>query len=482
MNTINKPKVNVILIIIFVIISGIITYFLINNKISSLNKANDFTTDIPEETNKKKANDTYLGIKLGDTYNQNDLSYKTICYDDGNEREIENSYFDYCRGISYLRFEGLKNKTVLNKINEEIKNKVYDLKENYSSVGVNINSNFSNILSIVIYYQNENNSNYLYLNYDLNTGDKLKFLDLFTSDTPINSIIAESAYENLAWSSAFNDEDGYTSGSADMNDIDTKEYEDEILKIVNKFQTQKDNLNFSINTNSILIYNLTDTALKIEYRDYKEYIALFKRYAVNTSLYEQNDVGLKNIFIMTTPFTTINTQSNNRIPKESIYGFLTDNFYADVTLYDKYDNINSAEINKKVTQDVNSKLEEMVSSLKKASDTSSKGIVFQVVANYGYAISNDYDQEDISEEIRNEAYIEIEILYSKMTMPQENFKNNLLEELIIKSYQPKASVMQLMFFKDEVANSKVEATDITYYYDINGNYIGNTSNEYEPEY
>ena len=480
MNTINKPKVNVILIIIFVIISGIITYFLINNKISSLNKANDFTTDIPEETNKKKANDTYLGIKLGDTYNQNDLSYKTICSDGENEYELEN-YYDACDGAIYLQFDGLKNKTVLNKINEEIKNKVYDLKNSYSSVKTNINGNFSNILSIDIIYENEND-NYDYkrlnLNYDLNTGDKIKFLDLFTSDTPINSIIAKSAYENLAWSNI--DNEYGVGGSADMDEVDTKEYEDEILKVINKFQVQKDNIDFSINPSSILIYNITDTYLEIEYKDCKEYVALFKRYAFNNSLYEENNIGLKNIIIMTTPYNFYFDA------QELIYGFITDNFYADVGLYDNY-NIykyytNSEEMNKKVAQDVNSKLKEMISSLKKeASNNSNEGLVFQVVSNDGSPINDNYPQEQVPEELENGAYASVEISYIKFTIPQKNFKSNLLDYLVSKNYQPKASVMQVAFYKDEIETSTYDGKTITYYYDINGNYVGNASSEFEPE-
>ena len=119
------------------------------------------------------------GIDKKGTYNQNDLKLE--------EKRITREKAE----ITYFEIYGLKNKIIQDSINDEIretalnyyKEDIKDLNEVINvSVRMNKMANYSNVLSIELYYvaKKDDNGDGLYdgfkgLNYDLTTGEKISF-------------------------------------------------------------------------------------------------------------------------------------------------------------------------------------------------------------------------------------------------------------------------------------------------------------------
>ena len=114
-------------------------------------------------------------------------------------------------------------------------------------------------------------------------------------------------------------------------------------------------------------------------------------------------------------------------------------------------------------------MKNLVEDLKKDSNN---GIVYQIVDNYT-DYGDSYFEKNTYERIKVNPYISVEIWSVKVTMPLDDFKNNLLEYLVAKNYEPNASVEGLAFNSRDIINSVVEESYTYYYYDLNGNFLGN---------
>ena len=149
-----QVKIVLIVLVIFTLLSVGITYTLIKNSTSNVYKENTNNQEI----------DLERGIDLYGTYNENDLLINDLLETFSGEE------------IKIPQIEGLKNKQIEEKINQDIysrclnyieKNatKFIDFSQMYTSYDVM--SNFSNIISIN-YYMNVNA--HLHLNYNLLNG------------------------------------------------------------------------------------------------------------------------------------------------------------------------------------------------------------------------------------------------------------------------------------------------------------------------
>lgn len=154
---------------------------------------------------------------ITEKYNMNDLKILDKKY---TEKLIEKNeiydYETYKLTINYVQIEGLKNKTIEEKINKEIRDKVFSM---YTKEEVNDNNiqridiyaicqaNYGNVLSILItknleVKNSKGYNDYLWdesesLNYNLKTGEYLEFEDLFTSDASIKNLLTQGAYDSL---------------------------------------------------------------------------------------------------------------------------------------------------------------------------------------------------------------------------------------------------------------------------------------------
>ena len=190
-----QVKIVLIVLVIFTLLSVGITYTLIKNSTSNVYKENTNNQEI----------DLERGIDLYGTYNENDLLINDLLETYSGEE------------IKIPQIEGLKNKQIEEKINQDIYSRCLNYIEKNATKFVafsqmytsyDVMSNFSNIISIN-YYMNVNT--HLHLNYNLFTGERLKLEDIFVKDADILEIVRDAYRErlsNYSYSFEFIDDDG----------------------------------------------------------------------------------------------------------------------------------------------------------------------------------------------------------------------------------------------------------------------------------
>ena len=311
--------------------------FIIVTILAISNKKNN----IPENSEEKPKiselqNDGIPAVKLTDKYYQNDLKKY--------ERTYEANYYSYVDengniedmpkiDIKYHQIDGLVDKTLENKINEEIKETVFsmyteDMLQNDSIKKIYIDTyvlaNYADVLSIEIMINildiddTYSYTNSKFLNYALTTGEKINFKDMFTYNTAIKPIIASSAYSNFAWDYHKNDEDGAYN---DMNKVDYSNIENRVYNVVKTYENTKE-INFGFNEKYIFII-LDKNRINIDMSKFYDNIAIYNRYKTYEKIYEYENVGIKNIFVF-----------SSRV-SENYYSLIEDkeNYYIDVLMY-----------------------------------------------------------------------------------------------------------------------------------------------------
>ena len=245
-----------------------------------------------EETKEKDIQ----GIDLSGTYNQNDLKIE------------EKSAKQEKAEIRYLQISGLKNKSIENKINQEIKLAALncykeDIKDLSEVINISVNmweaSNFANTISFELNYtaKIDDNDDGFYqgsqgLNYDLNTGEKITIDKIFTSDAPIENILRKSAYYNLVSCTI----DKNLAGDFFVSDYG--EIEDEISQIINSYKKGK-LTKFYFSPMGINIFYSKNKVITINMEDFSEYIAIYNRYLNEESIFENDNIGTNNIYTLT---------------------------------------------------------------------------------------------------------------------------------------------------------------------------------------
>ena len=308
-------KAKIIFVTIFSIICIIITFLLIIYDNIEIKEKEEETKQEELVTEKD-----VQGVDYNGKYNQNDLIINEENY---SEDKIE---------ILYHQIDGLKNKTIQNSINEKIKDtafniykdKVDDLEqvENISVV-VTVRGNFANTLSMYIsYYAKKigNDDEYYKdiktLNFDLTTGEEITIDKLFTSDAPVEDIFRKTMYY---WIVSERSEQTLQGNCIveDYGDI-----EDECAEYVMKYKKgQITQFNFS--PTHIYLCNPDGTFMLIRIEDYYEYIAIYNRYLTDESIFENDNIGLKQLYNF--------VDRENRKFYYSKYE-QTDNYYIDIVI------------------------------------------------------------------------------------------------------------------------------------------------------
>ena len=313
-------KAKVIFVVIFSLICIITTILLIlyrNIEIEEIEELQE-TANI-EDVEQIQEKDVQ-GIDLKGTYNQNDLVIE--------EKAITQDKIE----IRYLQIAGLKDKTVQNKINKEIeqialncyKDEVKDLKE---IVNIQVSmweaANFANTISFELSYTakiDDDNDGYYQgfqgINYDLNTGEKITINELFTSDAPIKDIVRQSAYYNLL---ANRTEDNL---AGDLIVADYGNIEDEVFEVIKEFQKGR-LTEFYFTPMQINIYYKENQVITINMEKFAEYIAIYNRYLSNETLYENNNIGIKNLYTLTRRYNDVYYYNNYQNE---------DNYFIDISI------------------------------------------------------------------------------------------------------------------------------------------------------
>ena len=278
-----------VFLIIFGIVMVLITSLAIHQK--TLNNVDN----IEHNTKNNMEDSKYVITDFREQYMINPISIEKV------SDYIKSSDGNHETDVNYIIVSGLKNVEIQNRINKEIKDLSYKdvtkkgKNEDYHSY-VTVGANFCNILSvnISVVVWNDEKSDYTYeqeyaLTYNLVTGERIYFEDLFASYTPLNVIISDVAYEALAWDHGKWFEYGSEEWQQNMNmqNRDTSEYDDILLKTINNFnRMKKEEIEFYITSTRIWVklkLGNSDTYDLYSFDQYKyaEYITLYKKYIVN---------------------------------------------------------------------------------------------------------------------------------------------------------------------------------------------------------
>lgn len=231
-------------------------------------------------------NDTTKGLSLRDTYYSNGLTYT---YNSSEKNGVP---------MTYPVIDGINNSDVQRNINEQIVqkiNKVLDsnnFKNNCDDsalVNATVVGNFCDVLSVKIYVKfNENFGKNYGVNFRLDNGERIKASELFTYNAPKKNIITENAYKSFAI--------GYYTAEGISNEFYTN-IDSDILNFLSDYNDGKV-AEFSFTPTFIELYREGKT-VKIDMKEYAEYIAIYNRFKSSSSLYSDNDKMVKGIPVFT---------------------------------------------------------------------------------------------------------------------------------------------------------------------------------------
>lgn len=299
----------IIFLLVFTLICASVTTSLIIIKKSKKNntQSNLVTSNNVSSTSKSQVVSDGLGLKsLDDTYKGNNLEIKHLSYTDGS---VVDAYNRHQIEVNYVQINGLKNKGIEENINKEIKDKVDSLRAEYGnnvkylSINASCRANFEDVLSIAIstsisYSDNDYDYKVTGLNYELASGNKIKFNELFTSDAAIKSILSKSAYDTFTAGLAggestsmddkpvFSNEKNYN-GTEYGEKIDASKYEEveeKVFKLMTYYNSGNE-IDFSFSPRTIKVY-LGEDNVTIPIKLYYNQVAIYNRFKSDTNIYD----------------------------------------------------------------------------------------------------------------------------------------------------------------------------------------------------
>lgn len=291
--------VSIFIAIIVILIVWIIMNSELNTNRNDKNNRNILNIDANGVMQNNEENSVgTLGNETGDTnktkfdikYTNNNLKVNVEEQEVTYENEADQGIGDVIKTVSKFEIAGLKNKTVQDKINNEIKRIIDFYRGQNCIVKIEATANFSDVLSVKIWASNMDKVNpasrSLGLNYRLDNGEKLRLQDLFNANRDVRTAIKESLERKIATYSQ--DLTKYTTAQK-MQGLDIKE--------LAEFDNNKE-YEFSFGTKEIDIYNIgqdTDAEdirnLQIQLSDYADKLAIFTKYVSKEYLYEEESNG-----------------------------------------------------------------------------------------------------------------------------------------------------------------------------------------------
>ncbi len=338
-----KKKINkqLLLFLVIVITCVIATIVLTIIKIQSINKAYEpqEENNVFVSENKIPDDDLKYVVTDKDTLDYGNLKCETIYIYDGNKETTDHHYLwenNIVATGEYFRISGLKDKNVEQKINDDIKSKTLEYGGAEGYCNSTINGEFNGVLSIML----QNNKGFKGLNYNLKTGEKFQLEDVLTKSAPIINMLYAGAIRNLAWDMDINDslsqEDYWEKRKelSDMNNRDTSDYEEVLFEVSNWYKANKGNIEFVVSPTQLIVYNVNLPSnaeinrVTIDLRDYKENVAIYKRF-YDESIYETQ---MSKGYI---PFSRpMLNYPSDRVNNQFDYGLKADNFYVDAAVLD----------------------------------------------------------------------------------------------------------------------------------------------------
>ncbi len=480
-----KKKINkqLVVFLVIVIICVIATIVLTVLKIQSINKAYEpqEENNVFASENKKADEDLKYVVTDSDTLDYGNLKCETVyIYDDG--KETTDHHYLWENNISstgeYYRISGLKDKNVEQKINDDIKTKTLEHAGGVSYSNSMIMGEFNGILSIVL---NNHEKGPKGLNYNLKTGEKFQFEDVLTKSAPIINMIYTGVLKSLAWDIKVDDslsqEDYWNKRQelSDMNNRDTSDYEEILFEVSNWYKANKGNIEFTVSPTKLTLYNVTlpnhstFNGVSIDLRDYKENVAIYKRF-YDESIYE-NPMSKGYI-----PFSRpMLNYPSDRAANQIDYGLKAENFYVDAAvlnysldeqgaLYNKIRENSKVLVNNLITE-----------TMKEAINSPQNAYLLEpqvIISDY----SNPRPYYDYSMGGYPLPHYRVIITPNKSVVygERENIRYYIEKAASMPVAAVEASTVYnyLNYRKRDNTNVDSEYKSITYYFDTEGNYVG----------
>lgn len=470
----------VVVLLLITIIATYITIMYINSSSKQINETKEelIEKDIDEtnEIAKRKAEDEKYALrKYSETYNENDLIFNEYI-DINGDVKLRKDIPDIIireKYIEFIQVDGLKDKQVQTKINSLLKEKSYGFEKD-KRVETIVTANFSNVLSVIVscYDGRGDTQNEIHLNIDLSTGNEIPFEEIFVSSAPIKSILAEGMYKTLAWetkgknTNEENWEDDYDISKADISD-----FEDKSIILAKKYEKEKGKIKYSLYFDKIIVYDLLngitdkeDRTITIDFVDHLEDIAIYKRFLTEDSLFENSDIGLKNIIVCEYPKVYGIQDVINEIPLN--IGFISDNVYME-DFFECYISDTNNNTKNKITK----YLQDFSNDTKKRiSNNSDNGLIFQRIMYLNQS--------------RDNSYYYVELIEVKATSSIEYFNDSAFKDYIKLKLEPRADAGINIFSDEEFAKKRYPNLKVTIpregnylYFNLDGDYIGDTEEE-----
>ena len=335
--------------------------------------------------------DDVEGTSLDDTYSNNGLECTYIS-------DIQNNV-----NIYYPQISGLKDHSVEESINNQIReriNKILDsnnFKNNSdesADVKAYVTANFADVLSVKISVKFNKNFGKCYgVSYKLDSGERIKISELFTGEAPKKNIITLSAYKTFAIS--YYTEEGLSNDF--YNNI-----ESDILNFLIDYNNDKVT-EFSFTPMYIELYREGKT-VKINMKDYPQYIAIYNRFKVEENLYESTENVIYDIPVFSKrPDSIID-----------LYDKVSKNCIIDVCIMKSDKEV--TDFSEKELSVIQSYKEDLESRLKEIKNE--RGIYY---SNYVYVSRSKEDGKDILLFSENEKYAKLE---------EDRFVNEIYDKII----------------------------------------------------
>lgn len=302
----------IIFMILFTVICVGITVFLILKS----HGTTDITDikNIVEETIKKDDETVApdgLGLEsLNETYKENPIKVTYVNMRENTSSELQNE-------CHYVKIDGLANEEIEQLINTRIKEEFMSVYNKHKGeknqyVVLNCYANFGNVMSFYMTYQDDDNSITKGFNYNLATGEELKFNDLFTNTAPIKNILSNAIYsslsENMVDGQIIGDSSTYadyeesqfdnTEGNQRINK-ELADAEDTAFKMLS-FYNNGGEFNYYFSPRQIYI-EWNGNRISIPMYRYYNQIAIYNRYKDNSNIYDGQ-------------FNNLDVIENNSIP------------------------------------------------------------------------------------------------------------------------------------------------------------------------
>ena len=281
------------------------------------------------------------------------------------------------------------------------------------NIAVNVwnTGNFANTMSFSVQYYAKisDDSEEFYqgtkgLNYDLNTGEKITIDKIFTSDAPIENILRKSAYYSLLQDKTEDNLNG------ELVIRDYGEIEDEVVEFINLYKRGKLS-EFYYTPRYIEIFYGENKNVTIDMKEFSEYIAIYNRYLTSSNLYEENNIGFKNLYTLSNRYADSYYYSNYQ--KEN-------NYFIDISVNFQEESEN--EFSKKLLKDKIKAIEKEIENVKTLATKNSNNFY---ILNYYMSV---YTGQDWEIKQRMTDYYERGNSYE---MTKHDFEENI-EPIIIK--------------------------------------------------